>query len=92
MNVETGFVKVNGAKLYYERAGAGPSLVMIHAGIADCRMWEHEFAALADSYQTLRFDMRGYGRSLPVARLANSTYRLTSKVCWTPWKYPRPTS
>ncbi len=67
MDIETGFVEVNGANLYYERAGDGQALVMLHAGIADCRMWEHEFAALADSYQTLRFDMRGYGRSLPAA-------------------------
>lgn len=67
MDIVKGFVEVNGAQLYYERAGVGQPLIMIHAGIADCRMWDHEFAALADSYQTLRFDMRGYGRSLPVA-------------------------
>ena len=66
-NIETGFVEVNGARLYFERAGDGQALVMIHAGIADCRMWDHEFFSLADSYQTLRFDMRGYGRSLPAA-------------------------
>lgn len=65
-DIETGFVEVNGAKLYFERAGVGHPLIMIHAGIADCRMWDHEFATLADSYQTLRFDMRGYGRSLSV--------------------------
>lgn len=65
MNIETGLVAVNGAQLHYERAGSGQPLIMIHAGIADCRMWDHEFAALDDSYQTLRFDMRGYGRSLP---------------------------
>ena len=67
LDIESGFVAVNGANLYYERAGGGQALVMLHAGIADCRMWEHEFASLADSYQTLRFDMRGYGRSLPAA-------------------------
>ena len=67
MRVEARFVEVNGAKLYFERAGAGRPLIMIHAGIADCRMWDHEFASLADSWQTLRYDMRGYGRSLPAA-------------------------
>ncbi len=66
MEIDAGFVEVNGAQLYYERAGVGQALIMIHAGIADCRMWDYEFASLADSYQTLRFDMRGYGRSLPV--------------------------
>lgn len=67
MDIETGLVEVNGAKLYFERTGMGRPLIMIHAGIADSRMWDHEFASLAGSYQTLRFDMRGYGRSLPVA-------------------------
>ncbi|MYD08986.1 MAG: alpha/beta hydrolase [Chloroflexi bacterium] len=65
MDKETGLLEVNGARLYYERAGAGTPLIMLHAGIADSRMWEHEFASLADSYRTLRYDMRGYGRSLP---------------------------
>ena len=67
MAIKSDFVEVNGAKLYFERAGAGTPLIMLHAGIADCRMWDYEFSSLADSYQALRFDMRGYGRSRPVA-------------------------
>lgn len=63
---DSGFAEVNGARLYYERAGSGVPFVMIHAGIADCRMWDKEFAAFSRSFQALRFDMRGYGRSLPV--------------------------
>lgn len=39
---------------------------MIHAGIADCRMWNREFETFAKSHQVMRFDMRGYGRSRPV--------------------------
>ena len=67
MEVQSGFVEVNGAQLYYEVAGSGTALIMIHAGIADSRMWDNEFTCFAESYQVLRFDMRGYGRSLPVA-------------------------
>lgn len=62
-----GYAEVKGARLYYEIAGSGMPLVMIHAGIADCRMWDSEFAFFAKSHRALRFDMRGYGRSLPVA-------------------------
>ena len=40
---ETGYLYVNGAKLYYEVAGEGHPLVFIHAGIADCRMWDDQF-------------------------------------------------
>ena len=64
--IETGYAPVNGARLYYEIAGRGAPLVMIHAGIADSRMWQGEFETFAESHQVIRFDMRGYGRSLPV--------------------------
>ncbi|MDE2637513.1 MAG: alpha/beta hydrolase [Chloroflexota bacterium] len=65
MKVKSDFAEVNGARLYYERSGHGKPLVMIHAGIADCRMWDKEFEAFSQSHQALRFDMRGYGRSMP---------------------------
>jgi len=65
--IQTGYAEINNARLYYELAGRGRPFVMIHAGIADCRMWEEEFAHFAKSHRVLRFDMRGYGKSLPVA-------------------------
>jgi pimeloyl-ACP methyl ester carboxylesterase len=40
---------------------------MIHAGVADNRQWENEFAHFAARFRVVRFDMRGYGRSEPVA-------------------------
>lgn len=63
---QSGYADVNGARLYYELAGSGKPIVMIHAGIADCRMWDGEFEAFARSHRVLRYDMRGYGKSLPV--------------------------
>ncbi len=60
------YAEVNGARLYYEIAGSDTPLVMIHAGIADSRMWDQEFEHFASSHRVLRFDMRGYGKSLPV--------------------------
>ncbi len=42
MGVQTGFVDVEGARLYYESAGNGRVLVLIHAGIADHRMEKPE--------------------------------------------------
>ena len=56
-------ITINGADLYYEEAGSGPALVFIHAGIADCRMWEAQFAAFARDYRVVRYDQRGFGRS-----------------------------
>lgn len=64
--VKSGLAEINGAQIYYEIAGEGPPLVMIHAGVADSRQWNHEFAYFAQGYRVVRYDMRGYGRSEPV--------------------------
>jgi pimeloyl-ACP methyl ester carboxylesterase len=61
--VTTGHAEVHGARLYYERAGEGEPAVFLHAGIADHRMWDNEFFALADTYEVIRYDLRGYGKS-----------------------------
>lgn len=59
-----GIADVNGAQLYYEIGGNGPALVLIHARIADSRMWDDTLQALAQQYTVLRYDLRGHGRSL----------------------------
>jgi pimeloyl-ACP methyl ester carboxylesterase len=60
---QSGFVEADGARLYYEMAGEGPFLVLVHAGIADRRMWDAQFNVLARDYRVLRYDMRGFGKS-----------------------------
>jgi 3-oxoadipate enol-lactonase len=62
----TGFAAVNGAKLYYETAGAGRPVVFVHAGLADSGMWDGQFAAFAAHCRAIRYDMRGFGQSVPV--------------------------
>jgi 3-oxoadipate enol-lactonase len=59
----SGLVQVNGVELYFDDQGAGPVVVLAHAGIADSRMWDHQVAALANHYRVLRYDLRGFGRS-----------------------------
>ena len=63
---KSGFVNVDHAKIYYEMAGKGVPIVMIHAGVADSRQWNNEFTAFSERYQVIRYDMRGYGKSEPV--------------------------
>ncbi|MCB9137614.1 MAG: alpha/beta hydrolase [Caldilineaceae bacterium] len=67
MQAETGFASINGAQIYYETAGRGSPLVMIHAGVADSRQWESEFTRFATENRVVRFDLRNFGRSLPAA-------------------------
>jgi 3-oxoadipate enol-lactonase len=64
--IRSGFAQIDNAKIYYETAGKGIPLVMIHAGVADSRQWNNEFTNFAQRYQVIRYDMRGYGRSEPV--------------------------
>jgi 3-oxoadipate enol-lactonase len=62
--IETGFAEVNGARLYYEIAGEGHPLVLAHAAVSDHRMWDAQFAVFAARYRVVRYDLRGFGRSL----------------------------
>jgi len=61
--VRSGFAEVNGGRLYYEMAGTGHPLVLSHEGIADSRMYDDQFAVFAEHYQTIRYDLRGFGQS-----------------------------
>ena len=60
-----GTAKLNGTTFHYEMAGIGPPVVLIHAGIADSRMWAGQFAPLSKWFAVIRYDMRGYGRTPP---------------------------
>jgi len=51
--------------LYVERAGEGSPVVLLHEGIGDSRMWEPQWAAYAERFHVVRFDMRGFGQSPP---------------------------
>jgi pimeloyl-ACP methyl ester carboxylesterase len=63
LHVDTGFVGINGGELYYESAGAGPQVVLLHGGNLDSRMWDSQFEILARQHRVVRYDARGFGRS-----------------------------
>ena len=44
-------------------AGSGPPVVLIHAGIADRRMWDPQWPVLGSTRAAVRFDLRGFGDS-----------------------------
>ncbi|MBX0299076.1 alpha/beta hydrolase [Cryobacterium sp. 1639] len=56
---------VPGASLYYETDGhvSKPALLLIHAGIANLRMWDPQIDALAVDHYVIRFDTRGFGQT-----------------------------
>ena len=63
--VDTGHVAIEGGSLYYESAGAGRTIVLLHGGNLDSRMWDDQFAVLRRRYRVIRYDARGFGRSSP---------------------------
>src|SRR5687767_11871204 len=62
---KTGYVNVGTGKLWYEIGGEDDTLVLIHAGFVDSRMWDDQWDAFTKHYRVIRFDQRGYGRSDP---------------------------
>ncbi len=59
----SGYAPVHKGRLYYETAGEGFPVLLIHAGAADCTMWDNQMSLFSQGYQAIRYDARGYGRS-----------------------------
>jgi pimeloyl-ACP methyl ester carboxylesterase len=41
--------------------GSGPDVVLLHAGVADLRMWDAQVAELSRDHRVVRCDLRGFG-------------------------------
>ncbi|MER5352316.1 alpha/beta hydrolase [Kitasatospora sp. NPDC002551] len=63
--------------LSYVVTGDGPPVVLVHAGIADHRMWDALVPELARRYTVVRYDLRGFGESAPPA----GPFRETDDLC-----------
>ncbi len=53
------------AGIAYDDEGSGPPLALVHAGVADRRMWASVAGDLAGRHRVIRHDVRGAGESLP---------------------------
>ncbi len=80
--IESGFAPVEGGRLYYEVTGQGHPLVLVHAGVADHRMWDEQVVAFAPHYRVIRFDTRGYGRSETAAGTFSDRADLAAVLDW----------
>lgn len=76
MTQEEFVVEVPGGRIAGDQMGDGPAVVLLHAGIADRRMWTLIRPELAERYRAIRFDARGYGSSPP----SSAPYRPASDV------------
>lgn len=53
----------NGVNIFYDVAGEGPPLVLLHANPFDHTMWLYQLAHFSRRYTVVALDLRGYGRS-----------------------------
>ena len=56
-------VDVNGGRLWYDEAGSGDAVLLLHGGLGDSGLWEPVVPYLAERFRTIRTDLRFYGRS-----------------------------
>jgi len=63
IETQSGFAEVQGGRLYYESAGSGDAVVLVHGNAGDRRHWDAQLGALAVGYRVIRYDVRGFGKS-----------------------------
>ena len=62
--IETGIARFGQSEIYYEIAGSGePTVILMHGGMLDRRMWDEQFELLAKTYRVLRYDASAHGKS-----------------------------
>jgi pimeloyl-ACP methyl ester carboxylesterase len=62
-SAESGYADVNDATIYYEIAGEGDPVVLVHGFTLDTRMWDDQFTEFSKRHRVIRYDVRGFGRS-----------------------------
>ena len=73
------FAEVNGVRLHYVEAGAGPLVVLLHGFPEFWYSWRHQIAALATAgYRVIAPDLRGYNESDKPPGIAS--YRLETEL------------
>ncbi|WP_310728745.1 alpha/beta hydrolase [Streptomyces sp. N2A] len=65
--IDNGIVPIEDGELFYETAGSGPAVVLLHGGMLDQHMWDEQFSWLVNSgLRAIRYDSRGHGLSSTV--------------------------
>ena len=63
MKIEEKMAQVGTARIYYEVAGKGKPVILLHGLSGSTRWWKWNIRDLAQHYQVISIDMIGFGRS-----------------------------
>ena len=58
------FSHANGVNIWFETAGDGPAMILIHANPFDHDLWLYQTAHFSTWFKVITVDIRGYGRSV----------------------------
>jgi len=61
--VKAGYLEVPEGRLYYEVAGEGDWIVLVHDGNLHSVTWDEQFPVFSRDHKVVRYDRRGYGKS-----------------------------
>ena len=80
-----GVLRVEGARLYYQLAGSGAPVVLLHGLGASSDDWEYQVPEFSRHFQVVVTDFRGHGASdragdYGVERFAADTWRLLDRL------------
>lgn len=65
---------INGLKHYWEEAGSGEPLIMIHGAAGSSKTFGPQIAELSQSYRVIAVDLRGMGQSARVSSMEGSAW------------------
>jgi pimeloyl-ACP methyl ester carboxylesterase len=58
-----GWLEGDGGRVWYDVAGSGPAVMLLHPGGFDARVWEDQVGPFSERFTVVRTDIRGFGRS-----------------------------
>lgn len=68
MSEKKGYADVNGLKMYYERHGSGPPLILLHGGAGSTEMFGGLTPSLSEDREVILLDLQAHGRTADIDR------------------------
>lgn len=63
LDIKHEFIEANGIRFHYVTAGKGPLVILLHGFPEFWYGWRHQIPALAEHFQVVAPDLRGYGQT-----------------------------